>query len=131
MNALIQDEKDRELSKKLFYEIRNKCGIDAYLAMKKMAICVLYAKKRDKDTGRNLWIPYKAFLIRNLERLKEPLPLKRDSTFWYSLNGCSKWNDGFFGVSSNVIMKGTFQDVLTHAQYYLNTGGMMTSRYTW
>lgn len=127
MNALIQDEKDRELTKQLFYEIRNKCGIDAYLAMKKMAICVLYAKKRDKETGRNFWIPYKAFLIRNLERIKEPLPLKRDPTFWYTFNGCSRFIDnGFFGVSCNVILKGTYQDVLTHARHYLNTGKFMT-----
>ena len=102
-------------TKELLNEIKQKCGLQAFLFSRKMLLAAWYSGIKP-DTE---YISYAEVLQRTKRLMKhnQYVTLKEIK----EINYCSEPHGLFFGVPRKTILEGNINDVIIQAQEYYNT----------
>jgi hypothetical protein len=106
-------------SVKLLGNVRRDFGIDNYLLLRKMLIVVLITEYYQRKYKIDTWISYNQFLARNEQHARDCKGVTSNPDFAYKnfLGGTT--HPQFFGIPSDIVIKGTpIQVIDTEHEYW-------------
>lgn len=104
-------------SVKLLGNVRRNFGINNYLLLRKMFIVVLITEYYQRKYKIENWISYDSFLSRNELYAKDCKGITNNPDFAYK-NCLGGSHPNFFGIPSDIVIKGTPIDVINTEHEY-------------